>query len=111
MNQSAHKKTFLGLVEKMFGLVNVSFSLSAWKAVKRTFFAPCTCYGQFALTLKKESPYIYSKFNPLKMDTPLIRTLSMAPLVLQIFQLKVRRPWNADATQISFLNAASSMVQ
>ena len=29
-------KTFLGLVEKMFGLVNVSFSLSEWKAVKRT---------------------------------------------------------------------------
>lgn len=38
-------------------------------------------------------------------------TLSMAPLVLQIFQLKARRPCNADATQISFLNAASSMVQ
>ena len=32
---------------------------------------------------------------------PLIRTLSMAPLVLQIFQLKVGRPCNADATQIS----------
>ena len=45
------------------------------------------------------------------MDTPLIRILSMAPLVLQIFQLKVGRPCNADATQISFLNAASSMVQ
>ena len=45
------------------------------------------------------------------MDTPLIRTLSIAPLVLQIFQLKVGRPCNADATQISFLNAASSMVQ
>ena len=58
-------KTFLGLVKKMFGLVNVSFSLSEWKAVKRTFFVPCTCYGQFALTLKKESPYIVSTFNPL----------------------------------------------
>ena len=105
-------KTFLGLVEKMFGLVNVSFSLSEWKAVKRTFFAPCTCYRQFALTLRKESPYIVSKFNPLNMDTPLIRTLSMAPLVLQIFQLKVGRPCNADATQISlFLNVASSIVQ
>ena len=34
-------KTFLGLVEMMFGPVNVSFSLPEWKAVKMTFFAPC----------------------------------------------------------------------
>ena len=33
-------KTFLGLVEMMFGLVNVSFSLPKWQAVKMTFFAP-----------------------------------------------------------------------
>ena len=33
-------KTFLGLVEIMFGLVNVSFSLPKWQAVKMTFFAP-----------------------------------------------------------------------
>ena len=31
-------KTFLGLLEMMFGLVNVSFSLPEWKAVKMTFF-------------------------------------------------------------------------
>ena len=34
-------KTFLGLVEMMFGLVNVSFSLPKWQAVKMSFFAPC----------------------------------------------------------------------
>ena len=35
-------KTFLGLVEMMFGLVNFSFefSLPEWQAVKMTFFAP-----------------------------------------------------------------------
>ena len=33
-------KTFLGLVEMMFGLVNVSFSLPEGQAVKLTFFAP-----------------------------------------------------------------------
>ena len=33
-------KTFLGLVEMMFGLVNVSFSLPEWQAVKMIFFAP-----------------------------------------------------------------------
>ena len=32
-------KTFLGLVEMIFGLVNVSFSLPKWQAVKMTFFA------------------------------------------------------------------------
>ena len=35
-------KTFLGLDEMMFGLVNVSFSLPEWQAVKMTFFAPCS---------------------------------------------------------------------
>ena len=33
-------KTFEGLVEMMFGQVNVSFSLPEWQAVKMTFFAP-----------------------------------------------------------------------
>ena len=33
-------KTLLGLVEMMFGLVNVSFSLPEWQAVKMTFCAP-----------------------------------------------------------------------
>ena len=38
-------KTFLGLVEMMFGLVNVSFSLPEWQAVKVTVFAPCNIYA------------------------------------------------------------------
>ena len=33
-------KTLLGLVEIMFGLVNVSFNLPEWQAAKMTFFAP-----------------------------------------------------------------------
>ena len=33
-------KTFLGLVEMMFGLVDVGFNLPEWQAVKMTFFAP-----------------------------------------------------------------------
>ena len=36
-------KTFLGLVEMMFGLVNVGFSLPEWQAVEMIFCAPC--YG------------------------------------------------------------------
>ena len=31
--------------------------------------------GQVALSLVKQSPYIFSKSNPLNTDTPLIRTL------------------------------------
>ena len=33
----------------------------------------------FSLSLGKESPYIFCKFNPLNTDIPLIWTLSMAP--------------------------------
>ena len=50
----------------------------------KTRFTPDTCliqtphfYGQFALSLGKQSPYIFSKFNPLNTDTPFIRTLSI----------------------------------
>ena len=34
-------KKFLGLVEMTSGLVNSSFSLPEWQAVKMIFFAPC----------------------------------------------------------------------
>ena len=50
----------------------------------KTRFTPDTCliqtphfYGQFSLSLGKQSPYIFSKFNPLNTDTPFIRTLSI----------------------------------
>ena len=35
------KSKILWVVEMTFGLVNVSFSLPEWQAVKMTFFAPC----------------------------------------------------------------------
>ena len=38
-------------------------------------------YGQFSISLGKEYPYIFSKFNLINTDTPSIRTLSMAPSV------------------------------
>ena len=34
-------------------------------------------YRQFSLSLKKESPYNFSKFNPLNMDTPSIPLLQV----------------------------------
>ena len=36
-------KMFLGLAEMMFGLVNVSFSLPEWQAVKKDFL--CTLHS------------------------------------------------------------------
>ena len=39
-------KMFLGLIEMIFGLVNVSFSLPKWQAVKMTYFAPCVTSKQ-----------------------------------------------------------------
>ena len=38
-------------------------------------------YRQFALSLGKGSGYTFSKFDLLKTDTPLMRTLSVAPSV------------------------------
>ena len=37
----------LGLVEMTSGLVNASFSLPEWQAVKMIFFAPCIQYRGF----------------------------------------------------------------
>ena len=37
---------------------------------------PREYYAQFALSLGKESRYIFSTFNPLYSDIPLIQTLS-----------------------------------
>ena len=48
-------KTLLGLVEMMFGLVNVSFSLPKWQAVKVTFFAPCLLKSWSEQHLKKRA--------------------------------------------------------
>ena len=41
-------KKLLGLVKMTSGLVNASFSLREWQAVKMIFFAPCD-YDDFFL--------------------------------------------------------------
>jgi len=46
-------KMFLGLAEMIPGLVNASFSLPEWQAVKMIFFAPCLPVCQYNFSLKK----------------------------------------------------------
>ena len=38
-------RKFLGLVEMISGLVNATFNLPEWQAVKMIFFAPCVTYS------------------------------------------------------------------
>ena len=47
-------KNFLGLVEMTSGLVNASFSLPEWQAVKMILFAPCGTH-YLSRTVAKES--------------------------------------------------------
>ena len=62
-------KTFLGLVEMMFGLVNVSFSLPEWQAVKVTFFAPCqTLFGTSAYIFGNVRKSLESRQKSLKVS-------------------------------------------
>ena len=70
--------------------------LYPWEKKALTFSLNSTClirtphyYGQFALSLGKESPYIFSKFNLLNTDTSFIRTVSISPSVLTGFDFYV----------------------
>ena len=47
-------KKLLGLVEMMSGLVNASFSLPKWQAVKMIFFAPYVIYIYIYIYIYKE---------------------------------------------------------
>ena len=40
--------------------------------------SPCY-YGQFAVSIGKESRYIFYKFNPLNTDTSLLQTVCLVP--------------------------------
>ena len=51
------------------------------QSMNTLFMQSAHYYGQFALSLGKESPYIFSKFNLLNTDTLLRLTFSMAPSV------------------------------
>ena len=57
-------KTCLGLVEMMFSLINVSFSLPKWQALKMTYFAPWTkthCFPR-VLFLLRPCPHVSGNF-------------------------------------------------
>ena len=61
-------KKLLGLVVMTFGLVNDSFSLSKWQAVKMIFFAPCTfCMREVYLYVASTYFVSYPQIFPLKI--------------------------------------------
>ena len=57
-------------------------------------------YGQLALSLGKESPCIFSKFNLLSTDTPLIWTLSMTPSVSVLTRFTVQNPYSQCRSRV-----------
>ena len=81
-------KKFWGLVEMMFGLVNVSFSLPEWQAVKMTFFAPCYSHHHhfnhtviiFMLSYSSSSSLSLSSSSS---SSPSLTTLLSLPLLLK----------------------------
>ena len=60
-------KKFLGLVEMTSGLVNASFSLPKWQAVKMIFFAPCISHS---LDIEKFCDTAPLKYPLLKVKGP-----------------------------------------
>ena len=70
-------KKFLGLVEMMSGLVNASFSLPKWQAVKMIFFAPYFLIKNDIVDLKLIIPGLlntvfYSAFQILLQDNEIL---------------------------------------
>ena len=73
-------KKFLGLVEMTSGLVNASFSLPKWQAVKMIFFAPCFLIKNYIVDLKLIIPGLlntvfYSAFQILLQDNEILQQL------------------------------------
>ena len=75
---SAHQKIVV-LVEMIFGVVNASFSLPKWQAVKMTFNAPClylSCFIRFVFTVPPFYPFLVSFITiPLSNAASLMLTL------------------------------------
>ena len=74
-NKKKVYKSYIGCQERILSWV------VCFHTVKPRLIWTHRYYGQFALSLGKESPYIFSKFNPLNTDTPFIRALSMVLLL------------------------------
>ena len=57
----AYQKVFGAiLVEMMFRLVNASFSLPKWQAVKMTFFAPCVYLNMHISSVRSGAFFVRS---------------------------------------------------
>ena len=83
-NKKKVYKSFIGCQERilscrvLFHTVKPRFTLDTL-SIRTPHF-----YGEFALSLGKQSPYNLSKFNRLNTDTPFIRTLFHGPFSVRI---------------------------
>ena len=84
-------KTFLGLVEMMFRLVNVSFSLPKWQAVKMTFFAPWLRTNQ-CIFLVVESYQLNAAFHSIKLFNA-VEQISDAQGYATFTKKRLKRKW------------------
>ena len=83
-NKKKVYKSYIGCQERilscrvLFHTVKPRFTLDTL-SIRTPHF-----YGEFALSLGKQSPYNLSKFNRLNTDTPFIRTLFHGPFSVRI---------------------------
>ena len=70
------KITKIKFHETFWGKKALTFSLNSTRLIRTPHY-----YKQFALSLGKESPYIFQLIQPAHMDTPLIGKRFMAPSV------------------------------
>ena len=84
-------KRLLGLVELMSGLVNVSFSLPEWQAVKMIFFTPWYLLFNLLLLIlwlgsqRSESFCSCLQFNFIKLQKEQdMKELTLAPIALPV---------------------------
>ena len=79
-------KKFWGLVEMTSGLVNASFSLPEWQAVKMIFFAPCSSVANrtVASTRFKQACLFFNKSASEQTDVYVLKATLTDSMVLNL---------------------------
>ena len=102
-------KTFFGLVEMIFGVVYVSFSLPEWQAVKMTFFAPwlmhIPCKEKVkALTINASQLFFSLSFERGGSDRITSSSVSQLATNSMVMKLKTNWRWRNDSNSIQYIH-------